>query len=314
MGGRPIEAHEMRSYYSERSYVSSATNATQVFKEREMWEKFDPSKMKLPREARDSVASPHSRGIILSEDITGSLGSFLLSLIKNEFPRLITQIYDSVPYDPHIMFMGIGDVAEGDKAPLQVTQFETDLKMLEQLEKIYLEQGGGSNSYESYILSWYFAAKHIKMDCWEKRKEKGFLFTFGDEEPTPRLTDWDIKKVFGSQDELVGRVITAEDCFEAVSEKFYCYHIILHGNGYDSDVVRKWRNLMGSKVCDLSDHSFIPELVTTILRMHEGLNKSDALNRIQNSKAKSIVESALRWHEENIISPIDSIEHNIEVF
>lgn len=321
MGGKPISSSEMRSFYDSRSYVSSATNAKQVFREKRMKDEFNPAMIKLPREACDSALSPHSRGIIYAEDVTGSMGEFLLDLIKNDFPRLINQTYDAVSYDPHIMFMGVGDVAAGDAAPLQVTQFETDLRILEQLEKIYIERGGGGNDYESYILPWYFAAKHTKMDCWDKRKEKGFLFTFGDERPTPRLTSSEIREVFGNQDELKQSVITAEECLELASEKFNCYHIILHGwhyNHYTSNVINKWRDLMGRHVCDLSDHNYLPELVTTILKMYEGVSKSDALDSIQGNNAREVVRDALKWHEEVVSNSAvvtdNSTESDIEVF
>ena len=314
MGGSPISSSEMRSYYSSRDDVRSATSAQQVFRSTRMLDEFNPAKMKLPREACDSAESPRSRGIIFAEDVTGSMGRFLLSLIQKEFPTLIKQTYETVSYDPHIMFMGVGDVAAGDDAPLQVTQFETDLRMLEQLQKIWLEQGGGGNSYESYILPWYFAAKHTKMDCYEKRGEKGFLFTFGDEDPTPRLTAAEIKEVFGSQDSLQTLVITAEDCLEMASEKFYCYHIILRGSYYSCIYMEKWRKLMGSHVCDLSDHRYLPELVSTILAMYEGLTKTEAINKIQNSTARRVVEDALKWHEETVADLPKGNASDIELF
>ena len=317
MGGRASTAEEYRSYYSDNSHITRATSASQVFRSSGMAPEFDPSQMKLPREACDSAESPLSRGIIFAEDVTGSMGRFLLSLIKNEFPRLINLTYDSVSYNPHIMFMGVGDVAAGDRAPLQVTQFEADLRMLDQLQKIYLEQHGGGNESESYILPWYFAAKHIKMDCWDKRGEKGFLFTFGDEEPTPHLTKSEITKVFGKNSSIKERMLTGQDCLEMASEKFNCYHVILHGNYYNyykSDVVRKWKQLMGGHACDLEDHTKLPELVTTILRMHEGLTKTQALAKIQDDRARRVVANALYDHEEVVTQTTTATEADIEVF
>ncbi|MBE5821621.1 MAG: hypothetical protein E7311_03410 [Clostridiales bacterium] len=318
MGGSPISSRDVKRYYDDNSHIRSSTNASQVFKEQYMRNEFNPAKIKLPREACDSSFTPNSKGIILAEDFTGSMDSFLHSLIKDDFPRLIKQIYDIGSFDPHIMFMGVGDVAAGDKAPLQVTQFEADLRMLEQLQKLYVEHGGGGNNYESYILPWYFAGKHIKMDCWDKRKEKGFLFTFGDEEPTPKLTAHQIKEVFGDNDELETSFITAEDCLEMASEKFNCYHIILPGyyrSHYEEDTINPWRELMGGHVCDLSDHTYLPELVSTILKMYEGISKTDAIAQIQGSEAKKVVSDALKWHEENIeISDNSSAEANMEVF
>lgn len=302
MGGSSISSSDMKSYYDDHRSWSTTANASQIFRETKMLDEFNPAKMKLPREACDSAMSPRSRGVIFAEDVTGSMGSFLSSLIKDEFPRLIRQTYESVSFDPHIMFMGVGDAC-CDDAPLQATQFETDLRMLDQLQRIYLERGGGGNDFESYILPWYFAAKHTKMDCFEKRGEKGFLFTFGDEEPTPHLTSRDIEKTFGNQDYLQTRMITADECLKMASEKFYCYHIILRTSQYrwySDTVIRKWRNLMGGHVCDLSDHEYLPELVSTIFKMYEGKTKTEAINAIENTNAKRVVEDALKWHEETV--------------
>lgn len=318
MGGRPIETSDMdrhyrsRDYYGASSYYSGGksidvtptrrvTNASQVFKETKMRDEFNPAKIKLPREACDSAQSPHSRGIIYAEDFTGSMGRILLKLIQMQFPKLIEKTYETVSFNPHIMFMGVGDVAMGDEAPLQVTQFETDLRMLEQLEKLWLEEGGGWNPYESYILPWYFAGKYCKMDCFDKRGEKGFLFTFGDEEPTPSLSASELREVFGDRDDLDKRKVTATDCLEMASEKFYCYHIILRTGNYDSDVVRMWKELLGGHACDLSDYECMPDLVCTILKMYEGLSKSEAIAAIENSYTRQVVAEALCDHEEKVV-------------
>lgn len=325
MGGRPIETSDMerhyrsRDYYGASSYYSSGrsvdvsptkriTNASQVFKETKMRDEFNPAKIKLPREACDSAQSPHSRGIIYAEDFTGSMGRFLLNLIQKQFPKLIQMTYETVSFNPHIMFMGVGDVEQGDDAPLQVTQFETDLRMLEQLEKLWLEKGGGCNPYESYILPWYFAGKYCKMDCFDKRGEKGFLFTFGDEEPTPALTADELRTVFGNRDDLDKRKVTATDCLEMASEKFNCYHIILRGSNYDRYVVSKWKNLMDGHACDLSDYECLPELVCTILKMYEGLSKTEAINSIEDYHTRQVVTEALCDHEENVVD--EKVEAN----
>lgn len=330
MGGESISSSDMeshyesRGYYGGRSYYSggyskevtpkrSVTNASQVFKETKMRDEFNPAKIKLPREACDSAQSPHSRGIILAEDVTGSMGRFLLQLIQKQFPELIEKIYKKVSFNPHIMFMGVGDVNQGDDAPLQVTQFETDLRMLEQLEKIWLEKGGGSNPYESYILPWYFAGKYCKMDCFDKRGEKGFLFTFGDEEPTPQLTANELKKVFGEREDLDKRKVTATDCLEMASEKFHCYHIILRGSNYDSDVVYKWSKLMGGHACDLSEYEYLPDLICTILLMYEGFSKTEAIEAIENSNAKYVVRDAIKNHEEYVVDEKVGVETQAEV-
>lgn len=318
MGGSSISSSDMerhyrsRDYYGGSSYYSGGssravtptkrvTDASEVFKETKMRDEFNPAKIKLPREACDSAQSPHSRGMILAEDVTGSMDRYILGLIQKMFPKIIENTYKTVSFNPHIMFMGVGDVAAGDKAPLQVTQFETDLRILEQLEKIWLEGCGGGNGSESYILPWYFAAKYCKMDCFDKRGEKGFLFTFGDDGPTPQLIPEQLETVFGERKNLDKRKLTATDCLEMASEKFYCYHIILHGSAYDKYVVRDWTRLMGGHVCDLSNYECLPELIDTILKMYEGLSKKEAINAIEDHYTREVVSTALRNHEEHVV-------------
>lgn len=47
------------------------------------------------------------------------------------------------------------------------------------LSRIYLE--GRGNNGESYLLPWIIAGNHTSIDSYEKRNQKGFLFTVGDE-------------------------------------------------------------------------------------------------------------------------------------
>lgn len=334
MGGpspssRDIDRHyRERDYYGASSYYDSGrttsvtprksiTSAEQIFTQSGLFKDFDPSQIKLPREALDSAMSPHSRGIIFAEDVTGSMGRFLLSLIQKQFPKLIKEVLKRFGFNPHIMFMGIGDVAAGDRAPLQVTQFESDLRMLEQLEKLWLEKRGGGNDYESYILAWYFAAKYCKMDCFEKRGEKGFIFTFGDEEPTPALSASELKTVFGDRKDLDRRRVSATDCLEMASEKFYPYHIILHGSGYYYGVVRKWKDLLGGNACDLRDYDCLPDLTCAIIDMYEGNSKSEVLDKIEDWHTREVVKEALTDHPERVADKkVDSTEKNsdIEIF
>lgn len=340
MGGRAPSSSEIDSHYRSRdyyggSYYSSSrdfgsmdlrskvevpkrriTSAEQIFKAIQMIDEFNPAKMKLPREACDSAMSPKSRGIIFAEDVTGSMGRFLLSLIQTQYPRLFKEILNRYSFNPHIMFMGVGDVAAHDQAPLQATQFESDLRMLEQLEKIWLEKGGGRNPFESYILPWYFAGKYCKMDCFDKRGEKGFLFTFGDEEPTPYLTSQELRKVFGERTDLDERTVTATDCLEMASEKFYCYHIILHGNNYSECDMDKWYELLGGHACDLSDYDCLPELICAIIDMYEGCSKTEAIEKINNSEARYVVRNALLCHEEHVEDKkvVSDQESKIEIF
>jgi hypothetical protein len=132
------------------------------------------------RESRDSEEHPQSNAIIISLDVTGSMGRVVRG-IHGDLPHLHELLlgHKYIP-DPQILFMAVGD-ATCDQAPLQVGQFESDNRMDQNLENMILEGGGGGQKTESYELALYVAGRHTSIDCWEKRKQKGYLFMIGDE-------------------------------------------------------------------------------------------------------------------------------------
>src|SRR5581483_4857808 len=177
--------------YADSHALHSATRE-QVFASRHLNQALDPKKVTV-RESCDSEANPRSTPIILGLDVTGSMGFIAETIAKDGLPKLMEGIYEQMPVtDPHLMFMGIGDAAAHDEAPLQVSQFEAGaLPLIEQLRELWLEGGGGGNHCESYNLPWHFAAHKTAIDCYTKRGEKGYLITSGDEMPpepfSPRL-------------------------------------------------------------------------------------------------------------------------------
>lgn len=96
----------------------------------------------------------------------------------------MTKLYENIK-DVEFMIMGIGDLS-CDYYPIQVSQFESDIRIAEQLDKIYFEFGGGGNMYESYTAAWYFGLHHTKLDCWNRGK-RGIIITIGDERINPYL-------------------------------------------------------------------------------------------------------------------------------
>src|SRR5678816_3404642 len=148
------------------------------------------------RESRDSEEHPESNAIIISLDVTGSMGRVVRG-IHGDLPRLHELLlgHRYVPH-PQIMFAAVGD-ATCDRVPLQVGQFESDNRMDQNLENMILEGGGGGQKTESYELMLYVAAKHTAIDCWEKRKHKGYLFIIGDEMAYPQVKADIIRNTLG---------------------------------------------------------------------------------------------------------------------
>ena len=116
-----------------------------IFKAKSLDARLNP--YKVVRECRDSEEHPNTIPVILALDVTGSMGEAAVECAQ-ELNKIITKLYDEVK-DVEFLIMGIGDFAY-DSYPLQASQFESDIRIAEQLDALYFEWGGGGNSYESY--------------------------------------------------------------------------------------------------------------------------------------------------------------------
>lgn len=264
--------------YASTSGISNASSADSIFKtsRNDVKEDYLPINIKV-RESCDSVDNPNSTPIAIFLDVTGSMGSVLTSCAKS-IGTLFEEIYSRKPVtDPHIMYGGIGDV-ECDDYPIQVTQFEADLRIVEQMKDIYFERGGGGNDYESYTAAWYFCAAHTSIDSLIKRGKKGILFTIGDEEPTRILRKEDIKEFFGDD---VQKDYTAKELYDMVSKKYDVYHLIIeegsHCRAYPTEVIGKWTDLLGQNAIKVSDHTKISEIIVSILEIRAGKDKDSVI-------------------------------------
>lgn len=272
------------------SHTSSVKTKTreEIFSSSHMPEKFDPKKITV-RESRDSALNPNSNAIIVALDVTGSMGINAEQLARNGLGVMVEEIIKRKPVsDPHVMCMGIGDV-KYDSAPLQVTQFEADITIAEDLKNIYLEGGGGGNCFESYNLAWYFAALKTSIDCYEKRGKKGYLFTLGDEEAPEDLLANEIRKVFGNQET---KDYTSEQLLNMASKMYHVYHIVVkqgsHARHYFDDVMKSWKELLGQRVLVLEKNEDLAEVIVSTIEVNEGRAIKDVIDSWSPEKALSV--------------------------
>lgn len=230
------------------------------------------------RESRDSALNPESTAIIVGLDVTGSMGMIADALAREGLGTMVEEILARRPVsDPHILCMGIGDVL-CDQAPLQVTQFEADIRIARQLEKLWLEKGGGGNCCESYTLPWYFAALHTAIDCFEKRGQKGYLFTVGDEEPPMDLPGTAITRFLGDPPQ---RDFSSRELLQLVSRMYHVFHIIVeegsHARHDPRGVRDRWTALLGQRVIGLSDHTRLAEVIVSAIEVNEGRDQAQVV-------------------------------------
>ena len=223
MGNGAWTKDSFATYASSRGRSVSSTgevegkySAQQMYESRSLAPELNPKG--VIRECRDTEDHPETIPVILALDVTGSMGKATVEIAK-KLNVIMTELYGKVK-DVEFLIMGIGDLAY-DKAPIQASQFESDIRIAEQLDKIYFEGGGGTNDYESYTAAWYFGLHHTDLDCW-KRGKKGIIITLGDEPLNPYLPVGELISVTG--DNLQGHIETKE-LYASASEEFDIYHL-----------------------------------------------------------------------------------------
>lgn len=285
MGSGTFDAKAYRAY----SATTAGKTTDEVYSSKHLNKKLDPKGVKI-RESRDSADNPNSTPIIVAIDVTGSMGIIADVLARKGLGTLFTEILARKPVtNPHLMFMAIGD-ANFDSAPLQVSQFEADNRIVEQLTQIYLEGGGGGNAFESYNLAWYFAARHTEHDSLIKRGKRGYLFTVGDEQCPQTLTKEQIETVIG---DTLERESSSEEMLRDAQRMYDVFHVIIqeggHARTHPEEVRQSWASILGQHVISLADHTKLAETIVSTIEVVEG---RDA--KVVTEKFGSVVHDAVK--------------------
>lgn len=246
-------------------------------------ELLDPKKVAGPasphagqviRELMCSDEHPNPTAIAVVLDVTGS-NIHAATVAHSKLPQLhgLLQRKGYVE-DPQILFGAIGD-AHTDAVPLQMGQFESDNRMDEQLEAMYLEGGGGGQVHETYELAAYYLARHTYLETFEKFGRKGYAFFIGDEMPyeTVKRSYADLRghtlhSLIG--DELEANIPT-EQVFEELKEKYEVFFLFQKQGSYaEEEVLPAWRKLLGERALVLDDPGAVCEFIAGVLGMMEG--------------------------------------------
>lgn len=202
--------------YDTTTLRASVKSVQEAYKQTRLHPSLNPRG--VVRECVNNEEHPNTIPVILALDVTGSMGDACKE-VAEALGVIMVDLYKKFK-DIEICIMGIGDLAYDD-APIQISQFESDIRIAEALDKVWMEHGGGGNTYESYTAAWYMALRHTKLDC-HKQGRKGIIITMGDEALNPYLPQEELEAVTG--DHLQDDVETP-DLYEEASKKFDIFHI-----------------------------------------------------------------------------------------
>jgi hypothetical protein len=274
MGGGLYSSHSHSMRATLCGYHDKPTS--EVFHRRTINSSMNPNGVKL-RESRDSAEHPNSLAVVIGLDVTGSMGRIPHHLVKDGMPSIMDRIMKAGVKDPQVLFMGIGDHT-CDEFPLQVAQFESSDELLDKwLTETYLEGGGGGNDGESYLLAWYFAGFKTAIDCVEKRGQKGFLFTIGDEPPLKEVPKNSMKDIIGDGQH---EDYDAASLLEKAQKLYNVFHIHIKETaaGGRSTSINPWKQLLRDNLLPVESYEDVPKVIAeTIIRYTKGAVPAEAV-------------------------------------
>lgn len=265
MGGGSYSKQAYDSLRTTKRYDDPTVDRSQIFSQNNVYREMNPYNVRY-RESRDSEATPKSLGVMIWLDVTGSMGMIPEDMVRNHMNTLMAGMMEKGVSGPQVFFGAIGD-HRTDQAPLQIGQFENEVERLDKwLTHTWLEGGGGGNGGESYLVAYFFAANHTSLDCYEKRGEKGFLFTIGDEPTHRTISGTTLKAICGSKDEYQSEYSVTELLAKA-REKYHVYHIHANDGNYpnDKNVISSWKELLGDNLIIVDNHKDIAAKIAEVV-------------------------------------------------
>ena len=241
----------------------------------------------IMRECCDTEEHPTTIPVILALDVTGSMGKAAVEVAK-KLNSVMTRLYEELS-DVEFAVMGVGDLAY-DSFPIQLSQFESDIRIAESLDKVFFEYGGGGNGYESYSVAWYMGLHHTKLDCWNRNK-RGIIITMGDEKLNPYLPQGGLEGLTG--DSLEGDIQTG-NLFEEAVRKYDIYHIdVLHSDfsrSISKEVKKSFETVIGSQHFKEASIDDIEDTIVNII-----INSQKNIQSAESMVLAAVTSEGISW-------------------
>lgn len=231
---------------------------------------------KVMREVVISDEHPNPTPLAIFLDVTSSNTRAALA-VHSKLPQLFGLLQrKGYAEDPQILIGAIGD-AFTDGVPLQVGQFESDNRIDEMVEAMYLEGGGGGQVHETYELGAYFLAYHTYLEPFHKQGRKGYAIFIGDEMPYEAVKR-DYGGLYGNHhtlESLTGDTTEAdipiEQIFADLQEQYEVFFLFQKQGSYDeSRILPAWKALLHERALVLEDPNAVCEFIAGLLGMMEG--------------------------------------------
>lgn len=255
------------------TFAYSRSVASVPFSERKAHDSLNIKDVPM-RECCISTEHPSPTPIVVGLDVTGSMQA----VPKHLQTRLTTLLgileRGSYCTSPQILFGAIGD-AFCDAVPIQVGQFESDNRLDDNLDNLYLEGGGGGQKTESYELFLYYMARHTRLESLEKQNRKGYLFITGDEMPYPVVSKHQVEKFIGNDG--LEADIPLETIIAEAKEKYNVYFLVPNMTSHyaDAELEATWTKLLDpGHFIKVQDAGLIPEIIASIIGATEGVDIS----------------------------------------
>jgi hypothetical protein len=214
-------------------------------------------------ESRDSDEHPQSNPVLICLDVTGS-NDHNARIAQDKLPNLM-ELLGKYLTDPQVAVAANDDFNVSPHAAVQISDFESDIRIDEHIRNLYLVGNGGGNDGESYDLLLYAAARKVVLDSVEKRGKKGYMFLYADEPIFQKVKASEVKAVFG--DKLEADMPIAEVIEEA--RRNFNIFVIWPQDGYHH-AREQYVKLFGDEFVLTSQHpNLLCELIASVVGLYE---------------------------------------------
>lgn len=225
-------------------------------------------------ESRDNPDHPNSNAVVVTFDVTGS-NIDNARIVQRKLPTLMGLLAKYLP-DPQVAIAANDDILAVGSNSVQISEFESDIRIDESIRNLLLTGNGGGNDGESYELMLYGIARKTILDCLEKRKRKGYLFVYADEPMRLHVLPNDVYAIYGE------RIEERIPLSRIVKELEQQYHVMVlwPANSSYQHSYEQYKHIFGEeRVKVLESPEWICEFIGTAIGINERkISEQDALS------------------------------------